>query len=330
VGILRAGGLAALGVAAATVLPSATGRAGAAGPFRLHVPVTLRASGVNGAVPPAPTVMPTVTGEPLATPPETATPTATATPSPTAQATASRTPSSTPSATPTSSTTATATPTTARTVTRTGTPTVTPSATPTATPTATRTVTPTATPTPAPPVARSGHGQQGIIGLSLPAGLGVARATHANGQSNFIVWLVDPSGRETELLANEIGPADTTSAFNVPAAGSYGLNVRSDGDWTITIEFPRPTDAPGLPQQFAGHGDGVSGFFRLPPSQHLFRLTHDGQSNFIVWLADRDGREVDLLANEIGPADVSTIAGQPDGIYFLSINADGNWTVRGE
>jgi hypothetical protein len=87
-----------------------------------------------------------------------------------------------------------------------------------------------------------------------------------------------------------IGPADVAAAFNVPAADAYGLNVNADADWTITIEFPRPSTAPAPPQQFAGRGQQVSGFLRLDGTARLYRLTHTGQGYFSVWLTDAQGQ----------------------------------------
>ena len=57
-------------------------------------------------------------------------------------------------------------------------------------------------------------------------------------------------------------------------------------------------------------------------------MTHDGQSNFAIWLLRDDGSIVDLLVNEIGPFNGSTALQIPaNDTYILDITGDGNWTI---
>jgi len=60
----------------------------------------------------------------------------------------------------------------------------------------------------------------------------------------------------------------------------------------------------------------------------VVKMKHDGSSNFAIWLMDKNGREIDLLVNEIGLFDGSKAIGIPtSGIYLLDITADGNWRI---
>ena len=52
------------------------------------------------------------------------------------------------------------------------------------------------------------------------------------------------------------------------------------------------------------------------------------QSNFIIWLMDNQGNEIDLVANEIGNFNGSkAVSITQSGNYLLNIDADGNWEV---
>lgn len=83
-----------------------------------------------------------------------------------------------------------------------------------------------------------------------------------------------------------------------------------------------------------GSGDTVSINFYLYSGKAIFKMSHDGESNFIVELYDESGDWVDLIANEIGPYNGSQVvpvtgdlfAASP-GNHFLQIDADGNWEI---
>ena len=88
-----------------------------------------------------------------------------------------------------------------------------------------------------------------------------------------------------------------------------------------------PTDATNN-SSFSGTGPGITDAFTCG-SRVDFHLTHDGSSNFIVWLReDGTAAQVELLANEIGAYDTTTTANLDAGKYYLHIeHADGNWTI---
>ncbi len=202
--------------------------------------------------------------------------------------------------------------------------------------------TPPPTPTPAPePQSFQGRGQQVSPKFTLDSGVAIFHMTH-DGSSNFAIRLLDHEGQLVELLVNEIGPFDGSKAVGVKKGAIFGakpgihiLDIAADGNWTVVIEQPRPTDAPKAPQTFTGQGQGVSPFFSLESGLVTFHMTHDGSSNFAICLLDHEGQLVELLVNEIGPFDGSkavgvkkgTIFGAKSGIHILDIAADGNWTV---
>ena len=59
-----------------------------------------------------------------------------------------------------------------------------------------------------------------------------------------------------------------------------------------------------------------------------FKMTHNGNSNFIVHLLDANtGQTVEYVANEIGNYSGSQAYSVTDGKYLLNVDADGSWTV---
>ncbi|MDY6931833.1 MAG: hypothetical protein SVJ22_07990 [Halobacteriota archaeon] len=187
-------------------------------------------------------------------------------------------------------------------------------------------VEPESTPTPE-PIALSGTGQEATSKFSLEKGLSIFRMSH-DGGSNFAVWLLDGEGDKIELLVNEIGEFDGSKAVSIKKQGDCILDVSADGSWTITIEQPRPSTAPSAPKTLNGKGQQASEVFYLDKGLARFEMTHDGDSNFAVWLLDDEGDNVELLVNEIGEFDGSkAVSISKGGIYLLDISADGNWEI---
>lgn len=83
------------------------------------------------------------------------------------------------------------------------------------------------------PIVLSGKGQEATKTFHLNGGLTRFEMTH-NGNSNFIVHLMDTNGNVQEYVVNEIGAYNGSQAFNVPE-GDYLLNVEADGSWTVKI-----------------------------------------------------------------------------------------------
>lgn len=82
------------------------------------------------------------------------------------------------------------------------------------------------------PLALSGKGQQATEMFTLPAGLVVFEMQH-DGESNFIVHLIDDQGKRVEYMVSEIGQFNGSKAVRVPSAGRYLLDIAADGNWSI-------------------------------------------------------------------------------------------------
>jgi PKD repeat protein len=86
--------------------------------------------------------------------------------------------------------------------------------------------------------------------------------------------------------------------------------------------------SPGTTKNFSGTGQQVTPLFHLSAGRAIFRMTHSGSSNFIIWLEDDTADLVDLLVNEIGSFNGSTSSHiEASGLFMLDIKADGAWTV---
>jgi hypothetical protein len=79
-----------------------------------------------------------------------------------------------------------------------------------------------------------------------------------------------------------------------------------------------------------GSGQTATEAFELESGLAVFRMTHQGNRNFIVYLLDQNGVRVGTsLANEIGSFSGSKAIQIPrDGTYLLQVDADGPWTIQ--
>jgi hypothetical protein len=130
-------------------------------------------------------------------------------------------------------------------------------------------------------------------------------------------------------IANVIGPFQGSTPVQVPAGGPHLLDVQADGAWEITLEQPRAAEAPET-RSFSGSSQEATELFQLPAGLTTFQMEHQGDANFIVDLLDEEGNSVSMmgLVNEIGPFNGSTAERVPeDGVYMLSVQANGPWTI---
>ncbi|MCZ6750410.1 MAG: IPT/TIG domain-containing protein [Acidobacteria bacterium] len=180
------------------------------------------------------------------------------------------------------------------------------------------------------PIQLSGFGQQVTQNFTLESGLSIFRMTH-NGTSNFMVTLFDSNGQSVETLVNEMGAFGGAKAVEISEEGEYFLDISADGMWMVEIEQPRPLSAEGPPRTFTGMGQQVSPFVNLDAGVFIFRMSHNGTSNFIVALLDSNGQRVETLVNEIGVFNGSKMVGiDSPGLFLLDILADGDWTISVE
>ena len=163
----------------------------------------------------------------------------------------------------------------------------------------------------------TGSGDDVVSNISLGDSFYKAHITNS-GRSNFAIWCYDKND-DRDLLVNEIGNYD--GYVLLLGASPLTMEVTSSGNWKIEIEALGQTTN----EEFSGSGDYVTDIFS--GTKGTYRFTHDGKSNFAVWVYTADGR--DLLVNEIGKYDGKKIVRMPSGSKcFFEITADGDWTIE--
>lgn len=200
------------------------------------------------------------------------------------------------------------------------TPTATPTtrpATPSPTPRPTATPSPTPTPVPSPIVLR-GTGQTATSTVTLPSSTSVGTFTHQGG-ANFIVYVF--RGDRKDLLINVIGPYGGSRPLFY--AEPIQFSIQADGAWTVTIEAAQG----GGTVAASGKGDAVTKGF-APPGTGAYRFTHDGGSNFVVYLHCAGARQ--LIQNEIGAFTGSKIVQFGRAPCMWEVVADGNWSIAAQ
>jgi len=124
---------------------------------------------------------------------------------------------------------------------------------------------------------------------------------------------------------------DTARTYAIVLTVTDDDSAQATATKTISVEPWQPPPEPSEPEEiysWSGHGPQVTPFFALSRGLAIFRMIHNGSSNFIVILKDTQGNWIDLLANVIGSYDGSTsINVESAQSYFLDIDADGDWSV---
>ncbi|MDN7025256.1 hypothetical protein FGU65_10195 [Methanoculleus sp. FWC-SCC1] len=171
----------------------------------------------------------------------------------------------------------------------------------------------------------------------LDAGLYLAAIEHT-GEGAFA--LTDAGGEFVTVVGRFDGgpePYTGTTAFVVPADGTYSLKAVANGSWTISLERPEHLTDLALPYTFGGTGDGATGLFDLPAGNATVAMTNDGTGLFEVWLYAEDGslvldptgEHIEPLSWHTGAFDGMRTAAVPEsGTYLLNIFSDGAWTVE--
>ncbi|MFC2153814.1 hypothetical protein ACFLQ7_04210 [Actinomycetota bacterium] len=176
---------------------------------------------------------------------------------------------------------------------------------------------------PIPGLVQKGEGVgDAVVAMSLPGEPVVVELDH-DGKSNFIVWSLDASLANVDLLVNEIGSYSGTRPMQFdPSERPAYLEINADGSWSYEIRTLATELATSC--TVIGAGDDVVKIAEFGSSAGIATLTHNGSSNFIVWAWAGSSR--DLLVNEIGPYFGSVPVGA--GYSVFDISSDGPWTVQ--
>lgn len=173
------------------------------------------------------------------------------------------------------------------------------------------------------PQSDSGSGAGVSDTFTTEGGLVVFELDHG-GSSNFIVEL---TGDQEDYLVNTIGAYDGRVAMYLPA-GEYRLDVDADGDWSATVRQPRwadaeaaspPVDAEGTNHDYIGPIEFAGG--------EVVTIEAQSDEHMAVWLADHHGRDLELLANDIGPYEQQTVVSE-SGYGLIRVETTGDWRIE--
>ena len=198
----------------------------------------------------------------------------------------------------------------------------------------------TAVPTPE-PISLSGTGDHLSSPFELQQGVMLLHATH-NGSRNFAIKVLPEEGDGSELSVNTIGAYEGTPAHPVNSGsyiglkpGLHRLEIAADGDWNAEITQHFWTQGETIPLSTSGRGDGIIGPVMFNAGTIPLKGTHDGSRNFAIEIFSADGKDMDLVVNEICEYQGSNairvqknaIIGLSPGVHVVVVTADGEWKV---
>lgn len=161
----------------------------------------------------------------------------------------------------------------------------------------------------------------------IEGGLTVVDAEHT-GESNFQVRIYE--GDDDEFGAgfvNAIGDYEGASA-DLLEGGTQTMDVEADGEWRLEVRQPRATEAEAdeLPQTMSGDTPDVVGPIAFD-GRHTAYGEHDGESNFQARVYPEEGMFGEGVFNEIGEYEGETTFSH-DGVGWVDVEADGNWSIE--
>lgn len=172
----------------------------------------------------------------------------------------------------------------------------------------------------------SGNGNDVTDNFATEGGLVVLDFQH-DGESNFQVQAVSNNGDE-EYLVNHIGAYDGEVALYLPS-DNYQLDVTADESWSADVTQPRfnQNDVEDIPGSTDGEHAAWMGPFEFEGGEEVsFEIENDAQAG--VWLANHEGEKVDLLHNEIGPYEGSTLVTN-SGVGLIIVETDSaEWKIE--
>jgi hypothetical protein len=171
----------------------------------------------------------------------------------------------------------------------------------------------------------SGNGNEVTDEFATEGGLVVLDVQHT-GESNFQVQAINAD--DEKYLVNAIGDYDGRVALYMPP-GDWQLDVTADGSWSADVTQPRynSEDVQAVPVSGDGqHADYFGPIEFQGTTEVYFEIQDDSQAS--VWLADTNGEKVELLHNEIGPYEGTTVTNQ-EGVGLIIVDTDSaEWRIE--
>jgi len=177
---------------------------------------------------------------------------------------------------------------------------------------------------PKPPI--TGDGDMISPPFDLGQGLVIFHVDYKAG-GYFSVTVLTESGQQVDRMECVEGPMVGSKAVGV-SSGTYVLDVKAQGPWSIGIEEPAPVAVQYPPLSYGAEGSMATPFFQTRGGPLLVTMNHGGSGDFVVTVMEAGGNSVALLANETGPFQSTRIISlRSDVNYLLNVEACGPWTV---
>lgn len=157
--------------------------------------------------------------------------------------------------------------------------------------------------------------------IELPAtGVPMIMEITYSGEHNFVIWTLDSSGDQVDLLVNTIGSYSGTVTNYTDYDDTAFLSITASGSWSITFKPLCLMDELVSGETYST--DDV----RYIATDDLLTLdiTYVGDSNFVVWGIGFS--DVDLLVNEIDDYSGTVVWTEPQS-FLIVIADDGDWTI---
>jgi hypothetical protein len=191
--------------------------------------------------------------------------------------------------------------------------------TPTIMPTPTNTPEPTATPA---PIILEGAGDN-VVDVPKGDEPMIAKVAY-NGGSNFVIWNIDRSGNQMDLLVNTIGAYQGTLPIDfLDNEQTASFEIKADGAWRIELLTLGKARQSEIPSVIQGVGDDVIILINANKADLLKVDASTASSNFIVY---QYSNVKDLIVNEIAPY-TGTVPLKSD-VVLLTIKATGPWQLE--
>jgi hypothetical protein len=119
----------------------------------------------------------------------------------------------------------------------------------------------------------------------------------------------------------------TTATVQTSAPITVIMTTTAPIKTTITTTvIPGSSSAPGS-THLSGSGYDVKSFVIYSNSVRVFDMSYSGEGNFIVWLKNSQGDNINNLANDMGSFKGTKSQQLEAGKYYLDVSANGPWTI---
>ncbi len=188
----------------------------------------------------------------------------------------------------------------------------------------------------------AGEGEEVLGPMTLAEGLVLVSAQNQSGVNSVFTVNVyaDANGNGTyEELEGytgaymsagyekaEVFDGDMTFKSN---GGDYFVEV-SGGRWQISVNpLAKLAEPAQAPETFTGSNYDVTEKFYITKGSHTFKVTNEGEGNFIILMVDENGNFTSRLINEIGDFEGEfTVDVVFDGNYVFAITGGNSWSIE--